>query len=360
MKCRVYVGHATDERREGLRVLEADSETGTFRVANVVKVENCTYLALNRDGTRLYSSASDPAWGPKGGCGGLAAWAVDGTDLRRVSTFATGRGAPCHVSLAPREDAVVFAEYSNGYGGFANLDSDGAFANLCVQVHHEGDGPNKPRQDKAHCHCAQVTPDGKYLCVVDLGIDQVKVYDFANRASGLNECAAKTIVTTPAGAGPRHIVFSRDGRFAYLLFELENWVSVYRYQDGTFTQLQQLRLIPDGFTDFSKAAAIRLSPDGRELFCTNRGHDSLAVFAVDAETGLLTRRGILSFNPDGGKLTFPWDFDFLPGGKFILVAFEKSGVVRSYAYDRAACAIRPVQALEGLYRPFALLTGRPL
>ena len=164
-----------------------------------------------------------------------------------------------------------------------------------------------------------MTPDGKYICIVDLGTDRVKIY------SAKTGAFVRDLVTTPAGAGPRHIAFHPNGRFAFLLFELENYVTSYSYADGHFTPIQQLKLTPEGFTDFSKAAAIKLSADGSELYCSNRGHESLA------------RRGIVKL--DGA---FPWDFELLPGEKVLAVGFQRDGVLRTYRYDKAACTLTPL------------------
>jgi 6-phosphogluconolactonase len=182
-----------------------------------------------------------------------------------------------------------------------------------------------------------VTPDGKYICIVDLGTDRVKVYSAATGKF------VRDVITVPAGAGPRHITFHPNGRFAFLLFELENYVTSYRYEDGTFTPVQQLKLTPEGFTDFSKAAAIKLSADGSELYCSNRGHESLAVFSVNAETGALARRGIIKL--DGA---FPWDFEAMPGGKVFAVGFQKDGVLRTYRYDAKACTLTPLADAKDL------------
>ena len=128
-----------------------------------------------------------------------------------------------------------------------------------------------------------------------------------------------------------------------MLFELENYVTSYRYEDGNFIPVAQKKLTPEDFTDFSKAAAIKLSADASELYCSNRGHESIAVFSVDAATGALTRRGIVKL--DGA---FPWDFEVLPGGKVFAVGFQKDGIVRTYRYDAAACTLAPVADLKGM------------
>lgn len=355
MKYIAYVGHQTDDKNEGIRILEADAETGRFRQRRLLHVPNAIYMAINRAKTRLYTSFSDPAFGPRGKSGGLAAYAIKGDDLVKINALGTGASTPCHVSLAPDEKALVYAEYGGATAGFVELADDGALKGPAVQTCiTDPAGPNKPRQDKPHAHCAIVSPDSKNLCVVDLGVDQVKVYDWADRANGLKEIPSRTIHTTPAGAGPRHILFHPNGKLAFVIFELENYVTSYRYDGESFRPVQQLPLLPAGFTEFSKAAAIKLSEDGKQLFCSNRGHDSIAVFAVDPDTGLIALLNIMKL---GGA--FPRDFEFFPGGKFLLAGLKMSGILRSYAYNSSKCTLEPVMDMAGLYRPLFIKFGNP-
>ena len=335
-----YIGASSGVKPNALKIVEVDADTGEIAVLGSLPVANATYIAVNRARTRLYTSLADPK-GEKGQNGGVAVYALDpsGRAPAHLETLMTGHPAPCHLSLSPDERKLVFAEYGRGTAGWVDLKADGTFAKETLQgiVSEDPTGPNKPRQDRPHCHCARVTPDGKYICIVDLGTDRVKLY-----------CAAtgkfvRDVITTPAGAGPRHIAFHPNGRFAFLLFELENYVTSYRYADGHFTPIQQLKLTPEDFTEFSKAAAIKLSADGSELYCSNRGHESIAVFSVDAASGTLKRRGIIKL--DGA---FPWDFEVLPGGKVFAVGFQKDGVLRTYRYDAKACTLTPLAAAKDL------------
>ena len=339
-----YIGASSGKKPNALKIVEVDADTGEIAVRGSLPVANATYIAVNRARTRLYTSLADPS-GEKGKNGGVAVYALDpaGGAPKHLETLATGHPAPCHLSLSPDEKKLVFAEYGRGTAGWVDLKADGTFKKETLMGIESEDptGPNKPRQDRPHCHCARVTPDGKYICIVDLGTDRVKIY------SAKTGAFVRDLVTTPAGAGPRHITFHPNGRFAFLLFELENYVTSYSYADGHFTPIQQLKLTPEGFTDFSKAAAIKLSADGSELYCSNRGHESLAVFSVNAETGAIKRRGIVKL--DGA---FPWDFELLPGEKVLAVGFQKDGVLRTYRYDKAACTLTPLASAKDMGSTF--------
>ena len=362
MKYTTYVGsYTSDEHPEGIHVLESDAETGAFRVVNVIDtVPQPIYMALNRDGTMLYSVTGRSAFGPNGRNGGLAAFRLNATGekLELVNEIATGWTVPCYVALDPSEKALVYAEYSCGTAGYADLRADGSidptFAgapnevkSLC-QVKHVGDGPNKPRQDSAHAHCSIVTPDGKFQMVVDLTLDKIVAYDFANRAQGLKVVPSATIDTgkVAPGAGPRHIVFHPNGKLAFVIFELNSLVASYRYTGEGFEFIQIENLLAKGFTDFSKAAAIKLSADGSQVFCSNRGHDSITVFNVDEATGKME---FLNNAKLHGQ--FPRDFEFFPGGKFCMVGLKESWRLASYAYDAAKGSFDLVSSQEGIFRP---------
>lgn len=358
MKYITYVGSYTDKTHpEGIRVFESDAATGDFRqLDSVCGPESPTYMAFNRDFTRMYTVLGRAAFGPRGRNGGIAAFKVDGAKLTLLNEIPTGWTIPCHIALAPSEKTVVYAEYSCGTAGFAELREDGsidpAFAgrpnevNPRFQVQHVGDGPNKPRQDKAHAHCTVVTPDGKYQMVVDLTLDQVKAYDFANRGSGMKEVPSATIHTAPLGSGPRHIVFHPNGRLAFVIHELGNRVSSYRYDGATFTHAGTYDLLPKDFTAFSKAAAVKISEDGTQVFCSNRGHDSITVFNLDVDSGKLE---LLNNSRLDGQ--FPRDFEFMPGGKFCLAGLKESWRVASYAYDAKTGKFDFVKKMDGVYRP---------
>ncbi|NCC68895.1 MAG: lactonase family protein, partial [Clostridia bacterium] len=214
-----------------------------------------------------------------------------------------------------------------------------------------GKGPDPKRQDKAHAHCAEVTPDGKHLCVADLGIDRTKVYDFQNREKGLIEKPEMAIIAK-GGAGPRHIIFHSNGRLAFVIHELDNTLSSFIYDGKAFAHVQTTATIPADFHDFSKASAIKISEDGRMLLASNRGHDSIASFALDPATGKMEHIAICKLAG-----AFPRDFEFMPGEKFILAGHENSNNIMSYAFDRATGTLTPAHGPHPLFRPVYIKFG---
>ncbi len=367
MKYITYVGSYTGEgHNDGIHVLESDAETGDFKsVAVVDSLANPTYMALNRDCTRLYTVLGRSSFGPERRNGGIAAFRIGGRGerLELMNELPTGWTVPCHVSLDPSEKALVYAEYSCGTAGFVNLCGDGSLdadcagsagdVNAFCQVRHSGDGPNKPRQDSAHAHCSVVTPDGRFQLVVDLSLDKVMAYDFAHREGGMRLVPSACIDTRAfaPGAGPRHIVFHPNGRLAFVIYELYNLVSSFRYDGERFSLVETRPLLEGPAMTACKAAAIKVSEDGRQVFCSNRdisksGYDAISVFNVDPDTGKLER---LNIAPVGGA--YPRDFEFFPGGRFCMVGLKESWRVASYAYDREKGSFERVAAMEGIYRP---------
>lgn len=329
------------------QIVAVDNDTGSICVKGTLPSASTTYIAVNRARTRLYTTHTDAAFGGKGADGGVAVYELDAAGMpgKLLDVVATTRGAPCHLALSGDEKWLVFAEYGKATAGWVALNADGVFDHktLGVVACTDPAGPNKPRQDRPHFHCARVTPDGKYVCVVDLGTDRVKLYSLADGSF------VRDLITTPAGAGPRHLLFHPNGKFAFLVFELGNLVSSYRYEDGVFTPVMQLSLLPDDVTTESYASALKFSEDGTELFCTNRGHESIAVFAVNADNGYMRRRGVMKLDA-----SFPADLEIMPGGKMLAVGLTKDKSVRTYRYDKATCTLTPVDAVKDIGAIFCL------
>jgi 6-phosphogluconolactonase len=196
---------------------------------------------------------------------------------------------------------------------------------------------NKDRQERAHAHFVTLTPDEKYLCAVDLGIDKIVAYD-VNHATGALTANKSVTVDIKPGSGPRHMAFHPNGRFAYLLTELSSEVIVLEYSPSGFRQLQTISSLPAGFAGTSWSSAIRVSPDGNTLYTSNRGHDSIGVFHIDASTGKLE---CLAHTSTQGK--WPRDFAVDPCGEFLIAANEHSDSVFLYRIERGSGKLLPTE-----------------
>lgn len=343
-----YVGCNTGSPDlQAIHVLRCDSETGKAEIVQSVKgIEGTTYFVLSNDGRSLYSIVGDER-----------NKALKGKCVRFPVEESTGRlgameeiaelpsPAPCHVTLSPDGKLFAFANYGCGIAGVVDLATREVRS---VTLSNEGVGPNRLRQQKAYAHFVFFTPDGKRLGVINLGCDRIHFFDPATMV----EDVEKRILAEP-GEGPRHAVWSKDNRRLFVVNELASSVASYAYDGQRFTRTGVWsmliegaeRFAADGETLATKAAAIKLSADGKLLVASNRGHDSLAFFEV-AEDGTLERKLIA---PLTGR--FPRDFAFLPGEKFIVVGHKLSDEVCLYAFDRAAMTLTPVGSPISIWKP---------
>ena len=336
----VYLGCYTDEARpNGLKALSLDEATGRMEVVAEYPVSNALYQALSPDGLRLYSCTGE----------GLASYDIgkDG-NLAGIDALSLGN-CVCHVAAMPDGKRVVFADYLGGFAGSVAVEG-GRFGEPIIH-RHSGSGPNLPRQDKAHCHQALPLPDGSGYAVCDLGLDEIVEYP-----------SGRIFKTTPAGAGPRHLIFHPNGRLAFLVSELGNLVTslLWSPTDG-FKALDSLSTLENPVnpvnpvlnTDSSRlAAAIRFTPDMKCIVVSNRGENSLVVFDFDEATGRLAFKARTLLSGD-----WPRDFIFV-SPTLALVAMERSGEVHALRYDAATGAFTVLATLPGLYRPVALLKER--
>lgn len=327
-----YVGCNTGSPDgQTLHVLKCDTESGKAEIAQTVTgLQGTTYFAFDRNARNLYSYIGENVDGTRRGT--LVRFAIgdDGRIGPMTRLAALPCEAPCHVALSPDESLIGFAAYSSATAGTLPVSG----GDLKTVVHpNVGMGPNKKRQKKAYAHCAFFTPDGSRMGIVDLGTDRINFYD----PSTMRPMPDMTIHADP-GDGPRHVVWSRDGRFLFVVNELGNSVFSFAFDGKSFSRVGKWSLLPPGAdSEATKASAIKLTADGRILMASNRGHDSIAFFAVDTEKGTLTLRSI-------EKLvgSFPRDFELMPGEKFMVVGHKMSNEIQIYGFDRATCSLKPV------------------
>lgn len=275
---------------------------GKMTFAEKYDDEGVMYMKIKKG--RLYALINQPLGNRYGG---VVRYDIheDRLTLRTPIAATLGR-ASCHIEVS--DDGAVFtANYLTG--SVTKLSPEG----LTQCVYHRGEGVNKPRQDKEHTHQIAFTPDGKYFTVCDLGTDTLHIYD-------LNLCEISQVSAVP-GSGPRHVVFSPDGAYAYCVNELDNTVTVYAYADGRLTRLESYDMLPFGYDGLTTAAAVRLCGD--YLYASTRGHDSITRFAV--QDGRLT---YVDNTPVHG--TRPRDINISPDGKY-LVSANEGGTVTLFA-----------------------------
>ncbi|OTY35147.1 6-phosphogluconolactonase [Bacillus thuringiensis serovar pingluonsis] len=308
-----YVGTYTKENSEGIYKFTLDTEAK--KISNVTlaaKLNNPTYVTINRKNEYLYSVVKE------GESGGVAAYSINSKtgELTEENRQVVEGASPCHVSVDSGNHTVVTANYHKGTIESFEVNEDGTINPATSIMAHEGSGPNKERQEKPHAHYAGHTPDEKYVVGVDLGIDKIITYEIKDsRLTEVNRLSVNP------GSGPRHITFHPNGKYAYVMTELSSEVIVLTYNpaEGSFTELQYISTIPEAFGENNQGSAIHISSDGRFVYAGNRGHNSIAVFSVDQNSGQLT---FVEHTSTEGN--WPRDFVLDPTEKFLVATNEKS------------------------------------
>ncbi|HLR67627.1 MAG TPA: lactonase family protein [Virgibacillus sp.] len=314
-----YAGTYTRKSSQGIYRFVLDTEKATLDEVEVAaEVGSPTYLAISEDNRYLYSVAQD------GDFGGVNVYALDREtgSLQYINGQFTEGAPPCHVTIRDKE--LLTANYHRGTIELHQVNQDGTVEATSSNYQHEGSGPHK-RQEKPHVHYAGHTPDGKYVIAADLGTDELVTYQMNQ-----HELVRVSTLTVKAGSGPRHIVFHPNGKIAYLITELSSEVIVLNYnaETGSFLEKQCLSTIPEDFTEKNDASAIHISSDGKFIYAGNRGHNSIAVFSIDEETGELT---LIDHTTTGGD--WPRDFVLDPSENFIIASNQHSGNLVLLARD---------------------------
>ncbi|MCL4651149.1 lactonase family protein [Burkholderia multivorans] len=334
----LLVGTYTDTGSDGIYVYRFDTSAGSVAPVSSAKTVNPSYLLPSRDGRVVYAVNELPGDnGPATQRGGISAFRFDAktgalTFIDRVSSEGND---PCYLSLSPDGKYLVTANYSvaaDPGGSFAlfPVRDDGGVAPAVLSVHHEGKGPVRGRQDNAHVHSTVFSPDGRYLFVQDLGLDKIYGYRYTVDGSrGLISPTDTRYTPLKAGAGPRHLVFSADGRFAYVTSELNASVEVFGYHDGKLAPIETVSMIAPGFKGKVGGGAIHLSPDGRFLYVSNRGDaNEIVIYAVNQADGRLKTVGRQS---SLGRT--PREFLIDPTGKWLIVGNQDSDTFYVFGRD---------------------------
>lgn len=313
---------------------------GEFTRRAFTQLAGANYLVAAADGRTFYASGSDADM--RGYVAALRAG--DDGGLALLGQVATGGAGCCHLCLSPDGSRLYAANYRSGnVAGFA-LRADGTPSEVREFDQHEGHGVDPARQEGPHAHFCWFPPDGKFLLVNDLGLDAVFAYPY-DPARGIDTKAAVVNRVSPAGTGPRHLVFEPEGT-CLLISEMGNRVQRFTYAAGRLTLVASASTLPAGIDVPSKAAALRISPDGRFVLASNRGYDSIAVF----ERKTLE---LVSCVPSGGRS--PRDFAFLPDGRTVAAANEFEPNVVFFRFNAARGTLVPTGETLTMPRPLCVL-----
>ncbi|WP_285749243.1 lactonase family protein [Lentzea sp. NBRC 105346] len=306
---------------QGVGIGTYDPANGQLKSTGVIKgVVNPSWVEESRDGRFLYAvnETSD---------GGVTA--INAQTLKVINKQVTGGADPCHLAIDPSGRFLVTADYSSGSLSVFPIRPDGGLGARTHLVKHKGSGPDPDRQKGPHAHQVVFDPHGKHLLAVDLGADAV----FSYTLSAQGKLTLVNTAKLKPGAGPRHLAFHPNGKTAYIANELDSTIVVSAYDNGKLTPGQVLKTAPAGGVR-NYPAEVLVSQDGRFVYLSNRGHDSVAVFAVDG-AGLK----LVETTPTGGK--FPRHITLDPSGRFLFAANQNSNLVTSFSVDRATGRLTP-------------------
>ena len=348
----VYVGTYTRGRNEGIYVyrfnpsscsLEPLSETGG--------IVNPSFLAIDPKGRHLYAVNEIHDYEGKRS-GAVAAFSINPetgelTFLNRKPSKGPG---PCYVSISENGRFVFAANYGGGSICMLPVEKDGKLGDPTDFVQHHGSSVNPNRQEGPHAHCIVPDPSDKYVFVADLGLDKVMIYEI-DRAEGKLRPHDPPWVQTKPGAGPRHLTFHPNGRYAYLINELDSTLIAFTYDEerGVLKELQTISTLPEDFSGENTGADVHVDPSGRFVYGSNRGHDSIVIYRINEDTGKLT---LVGHEPTQGRI--PRNFAIDPTGTCLLAANQNSDNIVFFKINRETGKLNPTGQVVKAPKPVCI------
>ncbi len=355
----LYVGTFTRHqphargRAEGIYVYRADRSTGALtRVQTVPDVPNPSFLALAPDRRHLYAVNAVPEIDGHPG-GAVSAFAVDASTgaLTYLNRQSAGGAGPCHVSVDQTGRNVLTACYNGGSAAVLPIQADGRLGPATDAVEYSGAGPDPVHQDRPHAHSINLDPDNRYALVCNQGLDRVFIYRFDPSKGTLTPNVNQPQVELRPVTGPRHLAFHPNGRFVYVIGEQGASITAFAYDGsgGTLHELQTVPTLPEGFAGQNACADVHVHPSGKFVYGSNRGHDSLAIYAIDETTGRLSR---VDNQSTLGRT--PRNFTFDPTGNLLLAANQDSDTIVAFRVDGETGRLAPLGTVAEVPSPVCL------
>jgi 6-phosphogluconolactonase len=336
----LYVGTYSDRGSEGIYVLEFDRQTGKLSERQTVEDKDSpSFLTIHPNGKYLYAvyregkDADDQH-------GTVTAFAIDPKDgkLSKLNEQSSEGAGPCHVSVDPDGQLVYVSNYGEGNLSVYPVGSDGRLKKASDVVQHTGGSVNPDRQQEPHMHSIIPSKSGDVIYASDLGIDKIMLYQ-PDLSSGKLSAASPAFAASTPGAGPRHFALHPSGRWAFSIEELSSTIAAYAVDasTGSLKRVDRMTTLPKGASaEGNSTADIHVSPDGKFVYGSNRGHDSIVIYAVDTDTGKLTHVGN---EPAGGQ--HPRNFCLDDQGEFVWVANRDTDNVVVFRRDAATGKLTP-------------------
>jgi 6-phosphogluconolactonase len=335
----VYVGTYTHGKSEGIYVYRMDAASGALTLVNkATGVANPSFLDPHPNGRFLYAVNEVGNFGGKSS-GAVSAFAADPKTgkLTYLNQQASGGAAPCHLSVDKTGQFVLAANYGGGSVCVLPIQEDGKLGEATDFIQHEGSSVNPRRQEGPHAHSVMIDAANRFAFVADLGLDKVMVYRM-NLAEGKLTPNDPPWAQVKPGAGPRHFDFHPNGKYAYLINELDSTLTAFAYdaQKGGLAEIETVSTLPADFNGTSHCADVHVHPSGQFVYGSNRGHDSIVIFAIDPNTGKLSYVGHQSTQ---GKT--PRNFGIDPTGMFLLAANQSTDTIVTFRIDSQTGQLTP-------------------
>jgi 6-phosphogluconolactonase len=335
----VYIGTYTQKNSKGIYAYRMDSGTGKLdSMGLAAESTSPSFLAVHPSQRFLYAANEVGEYeGQKGGA--VSAYAIDPSSgkLTLLNTVSSRGGGPCHLVVDKAGKNVLVANYGGGSVAVLPLAEDGRLREASAFIQHAGSSVNPSRQKGPHAHSINVSQDNRFAVAADLGLDELLVYRFDSAKGTLTPNDPPFTKVNP-GAGPRHFAFHPGGRFAYVINEMQSTVTAFDYDAarGILKDSQTISTLPKDFQGENSTAEVQVEPKGRFLYGSNRGHHSIAIFAIDAKDGKLSSVGQVSTQ---GKT--PRNFGIDPTGSYLLAANQDSGTIVVFRIDPKSGQLAP-------------------
>jgi 6-phosphogluconolactonase len=342
----VYFGTYTGGKNPSKGIYHSMLDSETRKLSNPVlaaEATNPSFLEIHPNKKFLYAVSE------VGGSGGVSAYAINRKtgNLKFLNKQPSGGAGPCHISIDHSGKNVLVANYGSGSASVIPIKSDGKLGEPTGFVQHVGSSVNPRRQKGPHAHSINASPDNRFAFVADLGTDKVMIYKLDTKKGTIVKNNPPYAKVKP-GAGPRHFSFHPNGKYAYVINELDCTITAFAYEpaSGALNDIQTITTLPKDFNGSNTCAEVRVHPNGKFLYGSNRGHDSIAVYRIDVAKGTLT-----FVEHETADITTPRNFNIDPTGKFCLVANQGSNSVVVFRIDQKTGALEPAGHKVSIGRP---------
>ena len=315
-----YVSTYTRSNDKGIRIYDVDINNGRLVEREESAIKNSSYLTISHNQKYIYSITDF----------GVEAFRITedlGLEMINMASINGMRG--CYISTDYTDRYMFVAGYHDGKITVLSLNEDGSIGTITDEVFHQGMGSISERTSRPHVRCVKMTRDNKYLCATDSGIDHVKIYKFDQNTGTLKLIDA---LRSEQESGPKYIKFTKDGKFAYVIHEMNNSIVAYSYKDNSgkpeFEKIQKISTLNDYHSADSAACAMKFSKDGKFIFCSNAGDNSVGVFEINHDNGELKKRFVLPISGD-----YPKDIAVFPDNKHLISLNHQSGTMTFFNVD---------------------------